>query len=233
MRERAGLTIAAAAAQPADDVQRPGAFDFFREGRAPGTVLLWVVFAINLAAFYLLQSWLPILLTRLHRDLAITAAATSLSTMGGIVAAFIVGPAMDRFGACRSLATAYGVGAVGVALLGAALPAAPWHLYLVTFCAGFCISGGQKSAIALAVLFYPASVRSTGLGWALGVGRAGGIGGPLLAGLLLGAGWSSVELFYAVAAGMLVAALATAAIGRQRSAGPPSGSGADSLGEFA
>ncbi len=209
----AGRTKVALDPVPDFGLRLAAAFDFLREGRAAGTTLLWLVFAINLAAFYLLQSWLPTLLTQLHRNLGTTAAATSLSTVGGIATAFVVGPAMDRLGACRSLAGVYGVGAVGVALLGAALPSPAWQLYLATFCAGFCISGGQKSAIALATLFYPSHVRSTGVGWALGIGRVGGIGGPLLAGALLGAGWSPVALFHVVAIGMVIAALATAAIG--------------------
>jgi len=182
--------------------------------RRLGTLLLWLVFAINLGAFYLLQSWLPTLLTELHRGLDLVTAATALSTTGGIVAAFVVGPAMDRLGACRVLAVLYAVGAIGVALLGPALAASPTELMLTSFFAGFCISGGQKSAIALATLYYPAAIRSTGLGLALGVGRAGGIGGPLLAGALLAAGWSPTWLFGLVAAAMVAAALATAALGR-------------------
>ena len=44
--------------------------------------------------------------------------------------------------------------------------------------AGFAVSGGQKSVNALAVIFYPTAVRSTGVGWALGVGRIGSIMDP-------------------------------------------------------
>jgi AAHS family 4-hydroxybenzoate transporter-like MFS transporter len=183
-----------------------------RDGRAAVTLLLWAVFTINLSAFYLLQSWLPTLLTGLHRPIGEVAAATSLSTVGGIAAAFVVGPAMDRLGACRSLAALYAAGAIGVALLGPALPAAMWKLSLASFFAGFCVSGGQKSAIALATLFYPSTMRAAGLGWALGIGRAGGIAGPVVAGLLLGAGWTPTWLFYGVAATLAAAALATIAM---------------------
>jgi len=199
-------------ARPVTPASTAVVLDLLRDGRATGTVLLWIVFAINLAAFYLLQSWLPTLLTGLHRDIGEVATATSLSTVGGIAAAFVIGPAMDRLGACRSLAVLYAVGAVGVALLGPALPAEMWKLSLTSFFAGFCVSGGQKSAIALATLFYPSSMRSTGLGWALGIGRAGGIAGPLIAGVLLGAGWTPAWLFYGVAVAMLLAAVATVAM---------------------
>jgi AAHS family 4-hydroxybenzoate transporter-like MFS transporter len=64
---------------------------------------------------------------------------------------------------------------VFVALLSLAVSAPPWVLLIAAFCAGFCISGGQKSVIALAAIFYPAPIRSTGVGWALGIGRLGSI----------------------------------------------------------
>jgi MFS family permease len=92
------------------------------------------------------------------------ALATSLTTIGGIVAAFVIGPSMDRFGPYGSLATVYFAGVVFVGLLGQAVSASSWMLLIAAFCAGFCISGGQKSVIALAAIFYPAPIRSTGVG---------------------------------------------------------------------
>ena len=103
---------------------------------------------------------------------------------------------MDRLGPYRSLATVYFAGVVFVALLGLAVSAPPWVLRIAAFCAGFCISGGQKSVIALAAIFYPAPIRSTGVGWALGIGRLGSIGGPFLIGVLLAYQLSAASLFY-------------------------------------
>jgi AAHS family 4-hydroxybenzoate transporter-like MFS transporter len=154
-----------------------------------GTVLLWVVFAINLAEFYALQSWLPTIMTSQHYPLSTVVAATTLTTVGGIAAAFVTGPAMDRLGAYGTVATVYLVGFVFVALTGLALGSPIWLLLAATFLAGCCVSGGQKSVIALAAVFYPAAIRSSGVGWALGIGRLGGIAGPLLVGAALGAQW--------------------------------------------
>lgn len=212
----AALPRASAEEKPADTASPGSIGGLLREGRLVGTLLLWVVFVLNLGAFYLLQSWLPALLLGEHRPLGLVTSATMMSAVGGIAAAFVVGPAMDRFGASRSLATLYAVGALGVAWLGPALATPTWELLATSFAAGFCISGGQKSAIALAGLFYPAPMRSTGVGWSLGIGRAGGILGPLLGGVLLGAGWSATALFVAVALAMLLTALATLLIDRVR-----------------
>jgi MFS transporter, AAHS family, 4-hydroxybenzoate transporter len=185
----------------------------FQSGRSFGTIVLWLVFGLNLAEFYALQSWLPTILTNLHYPLSTVALATSLTTIGGIVAAFAIGPAMDRLGAYGSLAVVYFAGVVFVALLGPAISAPSWVLLVAAFCAGFCISGGQKSVIALTAIFYPAPIRSTGVGWALGIGRLGGIGGPLLVGVLLGYQLSAESLFYAAAVPMLLAGILVTLLG--------------------
>ncbi len=193
----------------------------FQSGRTFGTIVLWLVFGLNLAEFYALQSWLPTILTNLHYPLSTVALATSLTTIGGIVAAFAIGPAMDKLGAYGSLATVYFAGVVFVALLAPAISAPPWALLIAAFCAGFCISGGQKSVIALSAIFYPAPIRSTGVGWALGIGRLGGIGGPLLVGVLLGYHLSAASLFYAAAVPMLLAAILVTLLGMRYGAAAP------------
>ncbi|SFO47595.1 MFS transporter, AAHS family, 4-hydroxybenzoate transporter [Pseudonocardia ammonioxydans] len=142
--------------------------------------------------------------------------ATTLTTVGGIAAALVTGPAMDRFGAGYTLGVLYLVGSVLVGVLGAVFGASLWLLLCVTFLVGCCVSGGQKSVIAFGSLFYPPEMRSTGVAWALGIGRIGGILGPILVGLAVTAGWSTTGLFVVMAVPMLVAAVTVLALGRLR-----------------
>jgi MFS transporter, AAHS family, 4-hydroxybenzoate transporter len=195
----------------------------FKNGRATGTVLLWVVFFLNLTTLYALQSWLPTILTGLKYPLGAVALATSLFTVGGIVVAVVIGPAMDRIGAYRSLATLFLAGVVFVVLMGAALSRPEWALLVATFFTGVCVSGGQKSVIALTTLFYPSTIRSTGVGWALGIGRLGGIGGPLLFGLL-SLYLTPSEVLYTSAIPMLVSGCLVAYLGSRYSSEPVSDS---------
>ncbi len=178
-----------------------------------GTVLLWLVFVINLAEFYALQSWLPSIMTDLGYSMNVVVTATTLTTVGGIAAAFVTGPSMDRLGAYGTLGVLYLVGFVCVALTGAAFHAPLWALLTANFLSGCCISGGQKSLIALAAVFYPAPLRSTGVGWALGVGRVGGILGPLVVGAALAANWKPDAVFYAMSVPMMVAGLTVLLMG--------------------
>ncbi|GAB3361704.1 MULTISPECIES: MFS transporter [Amycolatopsis] len=164
-----------------------------------GTVLLWVVFAVNLAMFYGLQSWMPTVLHERGYSAGTLATASSMTTIGGIAIAFLVGPAMDRLGAYGALATLYLSGCGFLALMSAVLGAPAWLVLVAIFLIGCSVSGGQKSVIALAAVFYPEEVRSTGVGWALGIGRVGGILGPLIVGGMLSAGWSHQQLFLTLA----------------------------------
>jgi MFS transporter, AAHS family, 4-hydroxybenzoate transporter len=86
-----------------------------------------------------------------------------------------------------------------------------------TFLSRICISGGQKSVIALGAFFYPDEIRSTGIGWALGIGRLGGILGPLVVGAALAGGLEPRRVFYLLAAPMLAMAAAIILMGRQYS----------------
>ncbi len=194
--------------------QRSAVGSLFSSGRAAGTVVIWIVFMLNLAEFYALQSWLPSILSNVGYSLSTVALATTMTTVGGIVAAFAIGPAMDRIGPYSSLATVYLAGVLFVVLFGVSIGGPSWLLLVTAFCAGFCISGGQKSVIALAAIYYPTPIRSTGVGWALGIGRLGGIGGPLLIGALLAYQLSAQHILYAAAVPMLLAGLLVALLGR-------------------
>ncbi|HXP86338.1 MAG TPA: MFS transporter [Bryobacteraceae bacterium] len=180
----------------------------FSNGRAPGTLLLWGVFFMNLMEFYFLQNWLPTIYTDSGLSIETAALITTLISAGGIAAGLLTGPWMDRAGPNRVLGTLYALGTVSVAAIGVTVgttSASTWPLVIATFCAGFSVSGGQKTVNAAAVLFYPPEVRSTGTGWALGIGRLGGILGPAAGGWLLAQGWSNANIFKLAALPMLCA----------------------------
>ena len=207
---------------PAGDLSQPDAGAhkapvraIFSDGLGLGTILLWAVFLLNLGAFYAMQSWMPTILTDLGHETSTVVAATTLVTVGGIVAAFIVGPMMDRVSPYTALGLLYALGCVFVASVGLTLHSGTTALLVATFLSGLCVSGGQKSVIALAAVFYSADVRSTGVGWALGIGRLGGIAGPLIVGWALTAGLPPRAVFYVLAVPMLFMAAAIFAMGRR------------------
>ncbi len=184
----------------------------FREGRTAVTLLLWIIFFMSLLDIYFLASWLPTVLNDLGASVSTAVLIGSMLQVGGVVGTFALGSIIDRF-SFRALALVY-LGAVfAVAAIGqlghAAIPVS-----IAIFAAGFCVVGGQIAANALTANYYPTSVRATGVGWALGIGRIGSIIGPLVAGVLIDAKWSTGALFMAAAAAAACAALASLLLSR-------------------
>lgn len=189
----------------------------FRDGRAAATLLLWVVFFMSLLDLYFLSNWLPTVLNDLGASVSQAAAIGSMLQIGGVIGTFTLGSIIDRF-SFRALALVYFVAVFAVAAIGR-LGHSAVFVTVAIFVAGFCIVGGQIAANALAAGFYPTSVRATGVGWALGVGRVGSIVGPLIGGVLLSLKWSVGDVFVTAAAAALCAALAAFSLGRMAGLG--------------
>src|SRR5882757_4491241 len=195
----------------------------FKDGRTLVTLLLWVVFFMSLLDLYFLSNWLPTVLNDLGASVSEAAAIGSMLQVGGVVGTFALGSIIDRF-SFRALALVYFVAVFAVGAIGQ-LGHSVALVTMAIFAAGFCMVGGQIAANALAATFYPTSVRATGVGWALGIGRVGSIIGPLVGGALLIATWSPGSVFMAAATAALCASLA--AFSLSRLAGMSGGKSAD------
>src|ERR1044071_8246551 len=133
--------------------------------------------------------------------------------MVGIVQGWMI----DRWGPARTLTMSYLIAAFAIAGLAHAGNSVPW-LIVTVFCAGFGIIGGQTAANPVASMAYPTEIRSTGVGWFLGVGRLGSIVGPALAGHLMTIGWTSKHIFLLATIPALIAAAAAFALSKHESA---------------
>jgi MFS transporter, AAHS family, 4-hydroxybenzoate transporter len=205
------LPGAAEARSAATTGQAGNVADLLREHRALPTVLLWTAFFCNLLVMYFLVNWLPSLLTLIGTSLSVATLSTALLNLGGIVGALVFSRLINRPDGVLLLACAYLVGALALVMI--ALAEGNTAIMLAgAALAGSIIVGGQIAMNALTASFYPAHIRSTGVGWALGIGRIGSIIGPLIGGWLLGSGWkgSSLVLFSIVPT--LVAATALLAL---------------------
>ncbi|MGH9562842.1 MAG: MFS transporter, partial [Terracidiphilus sp.] len=175
----------------------------FTEGRAVGTLLLWVPNFMNLLLIYFTNSWMPTLLKEAGMTTSRAVIATSIFNFGGIFACFLEGPLISAGGPFVVLLAEFLL--TSAAMVGLAFFTRPFPVALVmAFVLGFLVIGTQAGLNALAAKFYPTPIRSTGVGWALGIGRVGSIVGPLVAGIMLGAGWRPKEIIASAAiCGML------------------------------
>jgi AAHS family 4-hydroxybenzoate transporter-like MFS transporter len=136
---------------------------------------------------------------------------TAMFQVGGILGAISLGRLFDRFPPFRTLALTYVAASAFVACVGLAGNSVPL-LFVTVFLAGFCVVGGQIAANALTAESYPTPIRSTGVGWALGIGRVGSIIGPVIGGLLLSLHWETRQVLLIGAVPTLIAAAAAITI---------------------
>jgi MFS transporter, AAHS family, 4-hydroxybenzoate transporter len=180
----------------------------FGEGYALQTILLWVIFFCSLLNLFLFAYWLPTVLNLIGMTPSQAIFASSLRDCGAIFAVFYLGLLIDRVGPERSLAYHYAIGAIFIALI--ALVAMPYALLLaVIFLSGMTIIGSQTGANATCGKLYPARMRTSGLGWALGIGRLGGIAAPALGGYLLALKIAPTHIFLSACLFAIIAAVAT------------------------
>ena len=187
----------------------------FTHQRAVGTCLLWIVFFSNLLILYFLINWLPAVLQQAGVPIERAIIATVVLNAGGIIGGLFLGRLVDRRPPFPILTMTYGAAAILVAAIGFAGTGSVVGLMAIIFAGGFFVIGSQYSMNALAANYYPTALRSTGIGWALGIGRIGSIIGPVVGGIILALGWTTTHLFAVVAVPALVAAAAVLALGLQ------------------
>jgi MFS transporter, AAHS family, 4-hydroxybenzoate transporter len=181
----------------------------FGQGYALQTVLLWIIFFCSLLNLFLFAYWMPTVLNLIGISPAQAVSMASLRDLGAIFAVLYLGLAIDRIGPERALAIHYAAGAVFIAMI--ALFALPnFVLCVVIFLAGMTIIGSQTGVNGACGKLYPARMRASGIGWALGIGRLGAIVAPVLGGYLLAVGLRPTRIFLVACLFALIAAAATA-----------------------
>ena len=190
----------------------------FAGGRRWLTLLLWVMFFANLLDLYFVNSWMPTIMKDVGIPEGRAIVITTLFQVGGSVGAIVIGRLFDRSLSFRVLALGYLIAAVCVFLIGESTSTV-WLIAMV-FASGFGVVGAQNGANAMAAEIYPTEARSTGVGWALGIGRIGSILGPNVGAMLVGA---TPRLFMYAAVPLMLAATAAlvasvVGVGKGRSA---------------
>ncbi len=197
--------------QPVDVAKANPVRMLFSQGYAMQTILLWIIFFCSLLNLFLFAYWMPTVFNMIGMTPAQAIFASSLRDFGAIFVALYLGFAIDRIGPERTLALHYAAGAVFIAMI--ALLSLPYViLCAVAFLAGATITGSQTGANGTCGKLYPARMRTSGLGWALGIGRLGAVVAPLLGGYLLSRGLPPTQIFLSACVFALIAAGATAAL---------------------
>jgi AAHS family 4-hydroxybenzoate transporter-like MFS transporter len=184
-----------------------GVVALFRNGMAAQTLAIWLIFMAVLMCVYLLTGWIPLLLTQggfsVESAALVAAAYQGGGVLGGVAASLLLQRrgwdivAFFALFACLSLLFLVWNPGSTVALVSGVIAT------------GFFVTGMQNAINGAGGVSYPPPLRASGLGWALGVGRIGSIGGPLLGSLAIVLGMSEARQLFALALPPLgIAALA-------------------------
>jgi AAHS family 4-hydroxybenzoate transporter-like MFS transporter len=183
----------------------------FRERRGAVTILLWIVNFMNLLNLYFLASWLPTVVRDAGYSASTAVLAGTVLQVGGTIGTVGLAWLIGRAGFTAVLTISFALACVTIAAIGQPGVSIAM-LFVLIFIAGWCVVGGQPGINALAGTFYPTSLRSTGVGWGLGIGRAGAIVGPVVGGELMRRHWPTRDLFLAAAVPALVSTIAMLAL---------------------
>ena len=178
----------------------------FGEDRARVTLALWLSYFFTLTVMYMLLNWLPSLLLEQGFSKAEAGLVQMLFNIGGALGSLLGGVLLDRCNGVKVVLFVYA--ALLAALAGVGLSVGIVPMAIAGFCAGLFVMAAQLVLYALAPPSYPTSVRATGVGAAVAIGRLGSVAGPLAAGQILAAGAGTTGVLLATSPGLVIAALA-------------------------
>jgi MFS transporter, AAHS family, 4-hydroxybenzoate transporter len=189
----------------------PGAtvLELFGSGRAAGTLLLWASFFFAFMILVTNSSWSPILLRRVGIAAEQSALALALYNFGSLFGSAAAGMLLNRFGILRVLLPTLTLGAVAYAMVGWSAPSFG-SVMMAEGLFGLLLGCASSGLIALSAIYYPVAIRSTGVGWATGMGRLGSFVGPLAVAQMVGAQWDVPTIFAALGGSVLIGAVASA-----------------------
>jgi len=169
------------------------------------TLLLWTAIFFGFMVLYSVLSWIPRLAIDAGLNPKSGILAGAVYNIGAFLGTVLLARLADSSGLKQLIAGFLLTAAVLLLLFGGVhMPVA--LVLLTAFAIGITLQGGFNGIYPLATCVYPVGVRSSGLGWAMGLGRAGGVLGPWLAGLILSLHLPQIVLFLALAFPLLITA---------------------------
>ena len=170
------------------------------------TLTLWTTFFLAFSALYFLMSWIPMLIEDSGFSAADGREAFFLFNLGGVIGVWILGILSTRWKLTNIVFTLMFSASIFMVVF-AAIPGDLDFLLTLIFIIGLLQQGGFTGLYAAAAKAYPTSMRSTGIGWSIGLGRFGAVAGPAAAGYLIAGGLDMSANFYIFAIPLAASAL--------------------------
>ncbi len=170
------------------------------------TLTLWATFFLCFATLYFLMSWIPKLMEDSGYVASVGRRAFFLFNFGGVIGIYLLGILSIRWKLTNVVFVMLFSSAIGMAVFASA-PDRLNALLIIIFFVGLLQQGGFTGLYGAAAKIYPTYIRSTGIGWAIGLGRSVAVVGPAIAGYLITAGLDMSANFLIFAVPMAIGGL--------------------------
>jgi benzoate transport len=180
--------------------------DIFKGGLLPRTVIVCSAYFLHIMTFYYALGWIPSIVASLGYPPAVGAAVSVWTNLGGIIGGTVLGYFARRFG-LKPLTVFVMLATAGMLVIFGRTSPDLNSLKAVAFTFGFFLFGAMVGLYATLARVYPTHVRATGTGFAIGLGRVGGMLGPAIGGWLMTIGMSRPNITATMALGSFLAAL--------------------------
>ncbi len=175
------------------------------------TLLLWSAIFFGYMVLYSIVSWIPKLAIDAGLNPRDGIYAGAVYNLGAFAGTAVLARMSDST-RLKLLISFFLLGAAGLLIVFGGVSMPVDAVLLTAFTIGVTLQGGFNGIYPLATCVYPIKVRSSGLGWAMGLGRAGAVIGPMLAGLMLSLHAPLIVLFLTLAAALVIASVSVASI---------------------
>lgn len=165
-----------------------------------------IMYFCIMMTFYFVSSWTPKILTDAGLSITGGISGAMLLSLGGMIGCLSYGLLASKIGAHR-LAGITMICLFSMMLVFSNMGYQPNLLVGVALTLGFFLYSAVTTLYVVVPVVFPATLRGTGTGIAMGVGRIGAVFGPYLAGVLIDLGWSREQYFLILATPTLLAAV--------------------------
>ncbi|GAB5486962.1 MAG: MFS transporter [Parasphingorhabdus sp.] len=177
------------------------------------TARLWVIFFTGFLTLYFLLSWIPSLFVNNGLSQGQGIFALTIFNLAGVLGIIVIGLTTTKFRLAVPVALFFLTSGLVMLIAGWQRPVDSTALNMMIFAIGFLLQGAFTAMYAIAARIYETHIRTTGIGWSMGLGRTGAILSPILAGYLVALGSGMYGLFLIFAVPALIAGALTMTLG--------------------
>ncbi len=191
--------------EPGAHSDKANVFSLLTHDRRNQTLILWASFLFCFVSLYFMMSWIPKLVVTAGMSESTGVYASTAFNGGAIIGIVSLGWMSARIGLSNLIST-FLVGSAIIMIVFVYIEGVE-HLFSYLFVIGFLLQGGFVGLYAVAAKIYPTEIRTTGVGWAIGLGRFGAVIGPYVGGILIASGVTMEANFIIFAMPLLISGM--------------------------